>query len=127
MDSRAGVSFVRLWRCTSAALCGFAVVSCAVGPDFVRPERAADESVLEHRQDYGADTPQTSAAAVPAQWWLLFNDPLLTDLQSRAQAQNLDLQLAFERIAQSRALLGIAASELLPDVSASASYRRGAL
>lgn len=108
-------------------LCVLSLWGCAAGPDFARPESAGDESVLAPRQDYGASAPQVSGSAVPAQWWSLFNDPLLADLQSRAQAQNLDLKLAFERLEQSRAQLGIAASALLPDVSAGASYRRGAL
>jgi NodT family efflux transporter outer membrane factor (OMF) lipoprotein len=58
---------------------------------------------------------------------MLFNDAVLTELQLRAQDDNLDLQIASERIEQSRAQLGIASSQLLPSVSADASYAREAL
>jgi NodT family efflux transporter outer membrane factor (OMF) lipoprotein len=58
---------------------------------------------------------------------VLFNDPMLTGLQARAQDGNLDLQMAVERIEQGRAQLGIAAAQLLPTVAAGAGFAREAL
>jgi NodT family efflux transporter outer membrane factor (OMF) lipoprotein len=81
---------------------------------------------LVPRQDHASAT-LTSDAVFPSQWWLLFNDAVLAELQLRAQADNLDLQMASERIEQSRAQLGIASSQSLPSVGASASYVREAL
>ncbi len=69
----------------------------------------------------------TSKAGVPSQWWSLFNDKLLGELESRALLGNLDLQAAVARIEQSRAQLGITAGQMVPSVSADASYTRGAL
>jgi len=115
-----------LRRRAGVALCAFALAGCAAGPDFVKPESGLHEAALAPRQDYDGVAP-ASAAAVPPQWWLLLNDALLAELQSRAQAQNLDLQMASERIEQSRAQLGITSSEQLPSVAASASYAREAL
>jgi len=103
-----------------------ALTGCVVGPDFVQPESELDAAQLAPRPEHGSDT-TLLPAAVPSQWWQLFNDPLLTQLQSRAQAGNLDLQMAVERIDQSRAQLGITASQLLPSVGANASYAREAL
>jgi NodT family efflux transporter outer membrane factor (OMF) lipoprotein len=116
----------QLQRCTGAALCAVLLASCAVGPDFVKPVIGLHEVALTPRQDY-ASVPTTSDAEVPVQWWMLFNDALLADLESRAQGQNLDLQIASERIEQSRAQLGIASAELLPSVGATANYTREAL
>lgn len=96
-----------------------------VGPDFQRPESGLDAMQLAPRPEQTSVIP-ISSSAVPAQWWLLFNDPLLSQLQARAEAGNLDLQMASERIEQSRAQLGIAASRLLPSVGANASYSREA-
>jgi NodT family efflux transporter outer membrane factor (OMF) lipoprotein len=119
-------AFSQLRRCTSAALCAVLLAGCAVGPDFVKPVTGLHDVALTPRPDY-ASVPVTSDAEVPVQWWALFNDAVLADLESRAQGQNLDLQIASERIEQSRAQLGIASAELLPSVSATANFTREAL
>jgi NodT family efflux transporter outer membrane factor (OMF) lipoprotein len=111
----------------SAALCVALLLSgCAVGPEFVRPESGLHEIALTPRAD-DAGPVHTSDSAVPAQWWTLFNDALLVDLELRAQAANLDLQVLTTRIEQSRAQLGITSSDLLPSVGGSASFAREAL
>lgn len=104
-------------------LCAVSLAGCAVGPDFVKPESGLHEVALVPRADY-VDVAQPSDSNVPSQWWTLFNDALLADLQLRAQVANLDLQAASARIEQSRAQLGIASSQLLPSVGGSASYSR---
>jgi len=124
MTSQPAVS--QLQRYASATLCAVLLAGCAVAPDFVKPENELREVTLAPRADY-ANVAQTSDSNVPSQWWMLFNDAVLADLQLRAQADNLDLQIASERIEQSRAQLGIASSQLLPSVSADASYAREAL
>jgi NodT family efflux transporter outer membrane factor (OMF) lipoprotein len=117
----------RVRQCAGAASCVALLLSgCAVGPEFARPESGLHEIALTPR----ADSPgaiQPSDSDVPLQWWTLFNDVLLAELQSRAQAANLDLQVASTRIEQSRAQLGIASADLLPSVGGSASYSREAL
>lgn len=108
------------------ALCVASLLGCTVGPDFVKPDDRLAAIQLLPRADY-AQSQETSTESVPASWWALFNDPLLSDLESRAQAGNLDLQIASERIEQSRAQLGIASSTQLPSVGASTSYSREAI
>jgi NodT family efflux transporter outer membrane factor (OMF) lipoprotein len=122
------VFFELLQRCLKPmiVLTPLLLTGCAVGPDFMKPESELDAAQLTPRPEHGSDT-ALLPAAVPSQWWQLFNDPLLTQLQSRAQARNLDLQMAADRIDQSRAQLGITASQLLPSVGANASYAREAL
>lgn len=102
------------------------LVGCAVGPDFVKPDDRLAAVQLSPRADY-TQAQETSAANFPSSWWTLFNDGVLADLQARAQAGNLNLQMASERIEQSRAQLGIASSLLLPSVGASAGYSREAI
>ena len=102
------------------------LAGCAVGPDFVSPENKWRVAELTPRADY-AGSRMTSNADVPSQWWNLFKDKLLTELESRALLGNLDLQTAATRIEQSRAQLGITAGQLMPSVSAGASYTRKAL
>jgi NodT family efflux transporter outer membrane factor (OMF) lipoprotein len=107
-------------------LCTLLLSGCAAGPGFVKPDSGLGQAVLGPRPDYAAGVPATDAA-VPAKWWVLFNDPMLTGLQARAQDGNLDLQMAVERIEQGRAQLGIAAAQLLPTVAAGAGFAREAL
>lgn len=116
----------KLQRCASAVLCTASLAGCVAGPDFVKPENGLDEVVLAIRQENTSVTP-TSDDTVPSRWWMLFNDTVLTDLQFRAHANNLDLQIASKRIEQNRAQLGITFSRFLPRVEAGASYVREAL
>ncbi|WP_248731462.1 efflux transporter outer membrane subunit [Pseudomonas sp. MWU13-2517] len=87
------------------------LASCAVGPDYQRPDAALSQrfmgqSSVEHRT--GA-----SQASLTA-WWVGFGDPVLTDFVTRSLEQNLDLVQASARVAQARAGLGAANAALLP-------------
>lgn len=97
----------------SAALC-LAMAACTMGPDFVRPQAALP-----------AQWQGEAVAAIPidddAAWWAGFNDPLLGELAQQVLQANLDLQLAANRVQQSRAARGISAADRLPSVAASAS------
>jgi NodT family efflux transporter outer membrane factor (OMF) lipoprotein len=110
----------------SALICAVALAGCTVGPDFVKPGSDLQDAILLPREEHASTVP-TSGDEISCQWWLMFNDETLADLQLRAQAENLNVQIAAERIEQSRAQLGIASSQLLPDVGALASYSREAL
>lgn len=114
-----------LRQATVIALCAVSIAGCAVGPDFVRPG-SLYERELASRENDGGIAP-LSDADVPSAWWKLFDDALLAELQERAGSGNLDLQIASERIEQSRAQLGITSAQLLPRVDANASYSREAL
>jgi len=96
----------QLLRQAGSALFTISLVGCAVGPDFVKPDDRLAAVQLSPRADY-AQPNETSTANFPSSWWTLFNDPVLAGLQSRAQAGNLNLQIAPERIEQSRAQVGI--------------------
>jgi NodT family efflux transporter outer membrane factor (OMF) lipoprotein len=67
------------------------------------------------------------AATAPAsldEWWIGFNDPVLTQIIQRAVAQNLDLAASLARVTQARAAASAAGARLLPsadlDVQATA-------
>jgi len=95
------------------------ISGCAVGPDYTKPEiqmpNQWHNKVVKEIQEDNSDL-QT--------WWLLFDDPLLTSLIERSRKGNLDLQIAYDRIIESRARFGVAAGEYWPDVDAVGSYRR---
>jgi len=70
------------------------------------------------------DAARENAAHFQAQWWKQFGDPVLDALIRRAAANNLDLRIAVARLDESRAILGGAESQYLPDVEAGISYTR---
>jgi NodT family efflux transporter outer membrane factor (OMF) lipoprotein len=74
----------------------------ALGPDFVKPEVAEEDDWLEKNEEI------SSAALDAAEWWKVFNDPVLDTLIEKAYRQNLPLQIAGLRIFEARAQLGIA-------------------
>src|SRR5205814_774266 len=58
------------------------------------------------------------------EWWEIFADDMLNDLQRRAAGANQELKAAVARVEQSRATARVARSELLPTISADPSYTR---
>src|SRR5690606_4267944 len=112
----------RLAGLALAALLG----GCAVGPDFAPPPDGLAHVVLAPRQP-PADAAALHAGEVPQQWWRLFGDPVLDQLQARVAAGNLDLQAAASRVAQSRARACVAAAAAWPRLAMSGSVSREAV
>ena len=98
----------------SAALAG-----CAVGPDYVAPKT---EMTPFHNTQAVANRQTTLPAPKLDIWWTGFNDPMLETIVQRALDQNLDLQAAIARVAQSRAAAQAAGAALLPTIDANTSY-----
>ena len=99
------------WLCLPLLATG-----CMVGPDFQRPQAQVPAA-------WAAPTAAPAEQEL-AQWWTVFNDPLLTTLIERAMRANLDLGKACTQIRQARAARGVAAGGLGPTVDATGSYRR---
>jgi NodT family efflux transporter outer membrane factor (OMF) lipoprotein len=85
-----------------------ALSACKVGPNFVRPA----SPVATH----WIDAPADSAPAAPdtANWWRLFNDPVLNGLIEDAYHNNYSLQIAAAAILQAQAQLNVEIGELFP-------------
>lgn len=81
----------------------FLLSGCMVGPDFMKPEAPVEQEWLQQR-----DARIKTETADTANWWTVFNDPVLNDLVKRAGEQNLDLRVTALRIMEARARLGIA-------------------
>ena len=86
-----------------------------LGPDYSEP----DVAWLKNWQPttYETRAGQPAAKQVDLRfWWQLFNDPVLNRLIAEARQENLQLRIAGLRIIESMALLGIAGSNLYPQV-----------
>ena len=106
-------------------LCLLALLSCAAGPDFRKPE----PKVPAAWDGLNASVPSQKTVITPQpieliEWWKGFDDPVLTSLIERAIQSNLDLRQADARIRQARAAAGVAAAGLWPGVDVNASYLR---
>ena len=98
-----------------------ALAACAVGPDFKTP--AADvPSTWVH--DAQAAPSRPASGEIAADWWRIYNDPLLPSLEQQVSESNLDLQAAAFRYAESRAERTIAGAAQFPMLSGAASYAR---
>src|ERR1700733_8933854 len=98
-------------------LCG-----CTLGPDFKSPAWSAPDSWFGAKAKPAASTPEV--APIDPSWWSLFDDAELTTLEARVAKENLDVQVATIRLAESRAQLGIVAADKYPTLDANASYQR---
>lgn len=87
-----------------------------VGKDFVAPQGVDATAAYRH----AAAAPQDQAARLPAQWWTVFNDATLSQLEERALHDNPTVRAAAQRLVQARAQLGVTRAGELPTVGVSA-------
>ena len=67
---------------------------------------------------------QPADAKIRGDWWAIFNEPELNDLESQLNINNQNLKLYFENYMQARALVGEARALYFPTVSFGPSYSR---
>ena len=102
-----------------------ALTGCTVGPNFNRPDWASPTSWFSRPQKVVQPPPSLPVAEpVDPSWWTLFNDAVLTGLEKRVAAENLDVKAAAIRFSESRAQLAIASASQFPSFNANASYVR---
>ncbi|KHL24594.1 transporter [Croceibacterium mercuriale] len=105
-----------------ASITALALSACAVGPDFAAPTPRPAES----GPFLSAASPAFTPAPLPADWWRMYDDPVLDGLVADALAANTDLRQAVARIARARAGLRGVGADRLPStqVGASGTYNR---
>lgn len=92
--------------------------SACAGPRPAVPKAAAVLPPPGWRDGGAAD------AAVDAQWWQGFGDPVLARLVECALAGNVDIEMAAARVDEARARFSLAGAEQLPDLSLAAGGER---
>lgn len=124
------------------ALLSCSLAACTVGPDFHSPythipdtwhDLARPTATVSDPTNTAPPVQPAQAASAPAvtidsdpdpRWWRVFRDSTLDALIERARTGNLDLKQAVLRIVEARTQLQSAASQGLPNLRASASYKR---
>ena len=93
---------------------GLVLAGCAVGPNYVRPSVTAP---MAYKEAAGWKPAEPSDAAPRADWWTLFNDPILNDLEAKVEVNNQNLIAAEAAYRQARALLDQQRATIFPSVN----------
>jgi NodT family efflux transporter outer membrane factor (OMF) lipoprotein len=109
----------------AAVVAAIMLGGCMVGPHYTTPPAP----VAPTYRDPGSDAVQRQAAPPElAEWWKVFEDPILNDLVQTAVKQNPTLQSAAVRVLAAQAQRGIAYGLLFPqDQAAFGGYTRNRL
>ncbi|WP_323165862.1 efflux transporter outer membrane subunit [Pseudomonas bubulae] len=120
-------------RCLPLSLLFIALAGCTLGPDFVRPEVAADAGYSTHnltitaRADIDAgDAAQRLIAGmdIPGQWWTLFRSPELNALVEEALRANPDISAAQAALRQANEQVYVDQASLFPVLNGNLSKTR---
>jgi NodT family efflux transporter outer membrane factor (OMF) lipoprotein len=97
-----------------AAALTLALSACAVGPDYQRPSTVAPTAYKE-AQDWIPAAP--ADALNRGDWWALFEDPILNQLEAAIDISNQNVAVATAAYAQARALVREQRASMFPVVS----------
>jgi len=121
----------RYYNITRSACLALLLAGCAVGPDFVRPSppevkdytSAAMPAVLTPGNGE-AEQHFVTGQAIAAEWWELFQSPVLTEVVEQAIAGNRTLAAAKATLAQAQQVVLQARSAYYPQLDFAASVQR---
>lgn len=98
-----------------ASLTLLMVAGCMVGPNYVRPD-------IDTPPTWVAPTPQGPDSVSAVDWWKTFDDPVLSELQQRAESLSPTLEQAVARIDMARANLSAKRSGGLPSLTGTGAH-----
>ena len=109
---------IRPWPCI--ALLGLLVMlaSCAVGPNYKRPETGIP-------QVYQEETKLSTNSLADLPWWAVFQDASLQELVRMALTNNYDLRIAVARVEQAQAIADETRAEFFPQIGYQGTAGRG--
>jgi multidrug efflux system outer membrane protein len=106
---------------------------CKVGPDYNRPQAttvpaaytgATNVVATDSDATNGWKVAQPQARIPKGDWWEVFGDTELNELERQAAAANQELKVAVARLAEARAQMDVTRAGLFPNISLSGSYTR---
>lgn len=105
------------------------IAGCSVGPDYHRPSGLKAEPIAgaftlpastngTSTNSFGEWKPAQPSAHLPrGEWWKIFGEPELNNLENVAATENQSLAAAVARLQEARADVGIAKSDFYPQIS----------
>jgi NodT family efflux transporter outer membrane factor (OMF) lipoprotein len=128
------------WLTHTASLTCVVFAGCTVGPKYHPPAVPAppaykeappsaptqpSQSANDNSQYTGTWTvAEPSDAKIRGDWWAIFNEPELNELENQLNINNQNIKLYFENFMEARALVGEARAQYFPTINASPSYSR---
>lgn len=117
------------------------LTGCTVGPKYHQPAvptppafKEAPPAAVAPTTSQSPDTAnqdngnwtvaQPADAKIRGDWWAIFNEPELNDLEGQLNINNQNIKLYFENFMEARALVGEARAQYFPTVSFGPSYSR---
>ena len=103
----------RKWGGAALLLSSCWLVACTSGPDYKRPDMALPENWSASQ-----DSAALKVSGASEEWWHLYADAFLDQLEEEALAHNPDIQVAASHLLEVRAQLGISEADQYPAVAA---------
>ena len=97
------------------------VAACEVGPNYVRPTVETPPAFMEAQ---GWTPAQPADTLDRGDWWSVFNDPLLNQLESQVEVSNQNLAAAAAAYDEARAVVSEDRAALFPTIDLDASATR---
>jgi multidrug efflux system outer membrane protein len=94
--------------------------SCAVGPDYHPPNPSA-AAPAQWKSESPWKQAQPRDTALKENWWEIFEDPILSGLETGAATNSPDVRAAFARVEQARAQARVSRADLFPNLAANPS------
>lgn len=104
-----------------ASACITLLAGCTVGPNYHRPAVPAAPAYQESHSEVAA---QSTPDIAWSNWWTVFNDPVLDNLESQATDANRDIRIAVAHVDEANAMARSVHSYQLPTIGASPSISR---
>jgi multidrug efflux system outer membrane protein len=104
-----------------ASACAALLSGCTVGPNYRRPAVPAAPAYQEPHAETTASAPPAIAWS---NWWTVFNDPVLDNLELQAVDANRDIRVALANVDQADAVVRSVHSYQLPTVGAAPGFAR---
>ncbi|WP_307171561.1 efflux transporter outer membrane subunit [Massilia sp. 9096] len=125
------MNFKPVLRTAAAAAVAAMLSACGtVGPNFTMPKgidlASAWRGATQSPAEPGQSTPPAPVAQVseqarlPANWWSVFGDATLDQLETRAMTGNPNVRAAAQRLVQAQAQLGVTRANELPSLNVNA-------
>jgi NodT family efflux transporter outer membrane factor (OMF) lipoprotein len=106
----------------ASLLIALTFTACATAPSYQKPAMEVPAAFKESALWKAA---RPDAATVPDDWWQLFNDPVLNDLQKQLVVGNENLKASAAQVDVARAALASSGSASGPNLGASAGISHG--
>ena len=104
-----------------AAACALALSGCAVGPNYHRPAAPPAQSFKEGQGWAPAAPAQISP---DAQWWTIYDDPVLASLERQVEVSNQNLKAAVASYYAAREAASVTRGTFFPSIGLGASATR---